>query len=221
MKRSLRLRSGDSVTVADGSDRVYEVELTSVSSSFAEGQIVTQLHETGVMPDVWLVQGLPKGRQKADGIVRQTTEVGVGGIVFARTDRSNASLPADRTAERIERWTRVAREAASQSRRIRVPSIHYHETLTSAVECLPPGCFMLVAREDESKTGLRESIKGIGAETRNVAVFVGPEGGFSEEEHAFLDSMNAHAFHMGATILRTETAAVVATALVRHELGLM
>jgi len=222
MRRSLRLHSGSRIVAVTDEGAEYEVEIETVTDRAAHGRIVMQL--SGPVPvgiEVWLVQSLPKGRHKTDLIVRQTTEVGVDHIRFVPTERSNAVLREERVPDRLDRWKRVAREAAAQSRRSRVPSVGVLASLDAAVGDLPEGCAVLVAWEDEPDAGLAECIKWIGAEPAAIAVFVGPEGGFSAGECELLKAAGARTFRLGSTVLRTETAAPVVTALVRYELGLM
>jgi len=222
MRRSLRLHRGSRIVAVTDEGAEYEVELETVTDRTARGRIVMQL--SGPVPvgiEVWLIQSLPKGRHKTDLIVRQTTEVGVDHIRFVPTERSNAVLREERVPDRLDRWKRVAREAAAQSRRSCVPTVGVLDSLDAAVDELPESCAMLAAWEDEPDTGLAECIEKIGSDPGSIAVFVGPEGGFSAGECKFLKSAGARTFRLGSTILRSETAAPVITALVRHELGLM
>ena len=222
MRRSLRLHKGSRIVAVTDTGAEYEVELETVTDRIARGKIVMQLSgPVSVGLEIWLVQSLPKGRHKTDLIVRQTTEVGVDHIRFVPTERSNAVLREDRVEARLDRWKRVAREAASQSRRSRVPTVGVQDSLDAVVDELPEACAMLVAWEDEPDTGLAEIIKKIGSDPGSIAVFVGPEGGFSTGECEFMKSVGARTFRLGSTVLRSETAAPVITALVLHELGLM
>jgi 16S rRNA (uracil1498-N3)-methyltransferase len=224
MKRSLRLSAGDSVTAVGHDGALYEVVLEELRRRGAAGRLVMQLPDETPAEnyvDIWLVQGLPKGRQKMDLIVRQSTEVGVDHILFVPTKRSNATLSGERVADREERWDRVAREASTQSRRLRLPTVDYCETIEDVLDALPAGCGMLVAWENDQNTGICEAVEHLGPDAATVALFIGPEGGFAASECEFLQSRGAITFHLGDTVLRSETAAPVVTALLRHELGLM
>lgn len=224
MKRSLRLVPGNHVTAVSPDGTLYETKLETIAGTGSTGALVKQLPgvpgATGGT-ELWLVQGLPKGRRKTDLIVRQTTEVGVDHILFVPTERSNAVLEARRAVERVDRWNRVAREAASQSRRRSLPSTDYNRSIHDTFDVLPEGCGMLVAWEDSCETGVRDAVAGLGHDPAAVAVFVGPEGGFSDSEIEMLKSRGAETFHLGDTVMQTDTAAPIVTALVRHELGLM
>ena len=105
MKRSLRLHRGSRIVAVDKEGAEYEVELETLTARDATARIVMQLCEppaAGI--DLWLIQALPKGRQKADLIVRQTTEIGVDHIRFVQTERSETRLRGDRVPDRLERW---------------------------------------------------------------------------------------------------------------------
>lgn len=159
-------------------------------------------------PAVTLCYGLPKG-DKLDRVVRQATEIGVAHVRLIACARSVVRLTGDRAAKRRARLTRVAQEAARQSGRADAPSIEgplaLDAALTTAVE-------RLVLHPDG----------GAPLDTLSVAapveVWVGPEGGFAPAELDRLTAAGARRVSLRCPVLRTETAAPLAVALVLHRL---
>ncbi|MBX5436458.1 MAG: 16S rRNA (uracil(1498)-N(3))-methyltransferase [Alicyclobacillaceae bacterium] len=194
---------------------------------------------------VYVVQGLAKG-DKIELIVQKCTEVGVAGIVVTPAERSVARLPADRASQRLERWRKVAREAAAQAQRDRVPEVWFLETgqLAGWLEALGRRQVLLLdeaaagwpavpsVREGDAyprgALGLRAALRrcpepGDGAASGEAAatvLVVGPEGGWTDaERRLWQDQFGAVAVSLGPRILRTETAGVVAASAVLYEYG--
>ena len=146
--------------------------------------------------------------------------IGVARIVPVMCSRSVVKLDAEKAAERAERWRRVALAAAKQSKRADVPHVDDPLGFADVPAALAGHDLVLVAWEEASGRGIREAIAAasLPADSR-VAIVVGPEGGLAAEEVAVLERIGAVTCTLGPTILRAETAAVVAAALVIHELG--
>ncbi|MCA9947545.1 MAG: RNA methyltransferase, partial [Anaerolineales bacterium] len=114
---------------------------------------------------------------------------------------------------------KIITEAAEQSRRGRIPELHPPQTLAQVLENHParPG---LIAWEEASGLSLREAL--VGAERpSHISLFIGPEGGFAAEEVAAAQAAGIRPITLGKRILRAETAALVASALVLHELDII
>lgn len=212
----LRLGAGDEVIVV-GQGVAWRVRLTSVAE-VAEGERFEQL-PAQCLPRVALVQGLAKG-EKMDDVVRQATEIGVSRIVPLAAERSVVKLDPAKAAARVERWRRIAAEAAQQSQRADVPAV---DALVRAAE-LPgvlAGSVVLVCWEDApGAPGIAAALAHLAPrEDAEVAVVVGPEGGLTAAEVRALTAGGATVVTLGATVLRTETAGVVAAALAVHARG--
>ncbi|MDQ7850593.1 MAG: RsmE family RNA methyltransferase [Armatimonadota bacterium] len=209
----LRLRPGERVVVFDGRGEEADVELTAVGPRAVAGRVVAR--RSGVRPSIaiTLVQGVPKG-SKMDTIVRMGTEVGVARFVPVLTRRAVAR-PA---AARVERWRRIAAAAAKQSGRSTVPRVDAPRPLEELWPELA-GSLILLPWEGERSRSLGEVLRahaGVGA----VTICIGPEGGWSETEVHSAASHGAHPVTLGPLILRTETAGLVAAAMVLYELTL-
>ncbi len=121
--------------------------------------------------------------------------------------------------QRLQRWLRIVTEAAEQSGRGRVPAVDpplpFEEAVSSA-----PG-LLLLPWEGERAQGLRSYLRSLGDLPQAVSLFIGPEGGFAEDEVRLARDAGCAPVSLGPRILRSETAGIVAAALVMHELGEM
>ncbi len=158
------------------------------------------------LPELHLYAALFKF-DRFEWMVEKVTELGVTRIVPVETERSDHGLFAA-AAKRVERWRKIAREASQQSRRVRLPEvadpIKLKQVKAEGTRLLLdelPGTAPLRAGGD-----------------RPVAVLLGPEGGWTEEERAGLARDGWTPASLGRTILRAETAAIAAIAIVAHEL---
>ena len=198
--RVLRLRDGDPVTAADGLGSWRSARLRLAPGADpgleAEGPVVL---EPAAPPELTVAVALPKG-ERGDWAVQKLTELGIDVITPLVTERSVVRWTAERTGRGLERLARVARAAAMQSRRARLPRI------------APPASVAEMMAAHPDAVAAAEPGGGPPALER-PAVLVGPEGGWAPAELPG----NLPRIGLGPTTLRTETAAVVAGAA----LGLM
>lgn len=215
----LRMREGDEIVAVEFGGEVWAMRLFAVSPQGIVAGRIERLPHTAE-PQVVLVQGVGKG-DKIDEVVQGAVEVGVAEVQPVLTARSVVKLDAEKRADRGARWRRVAESAAKQSQRSAVPYVADPVPLADALPVIAACDVVLVAYEDAGASpGIRQALADAQAhETTRVAVVVGPEGGFTAEEIATLGEFGGLPVSLGDTILRTETAGVVATALVVHELG--
>ena len=205
----LRRGVGDTVSVADGTGVIRRVAIREIRAGDAVCEVLATHDVPHPVPRVRVVCGLPKQR-KLDEVVGRLTELGVDEVVPAHTSRSQVHLDPRRAERARARWQAVARSAAGQSRRARVPHIAPVTSWERAFERVGHG----VVFWEEAVEPLRAVPFDELAE--QVTVGVGPEGGLTAEE---IVSTGLPAVRLGQTILRTETASVVAAALVLHRLG--
>lgn len=208
--RVLRLELGDELTLFDGKGGDALARVTHLD---AQGlRVVVQSatpSATDGRPRVVLIQCMPKG-SKLDEIVRGVSEVGVAEIHLAHAARSVAK-PDDARAERkLERLEKIAREASRQSENTRVPELLAPASLVEVVRRAPSGAARLHLAARAPNTAWRAAL----AQHAEAWLVVGPEGGLSEDEESLLSSLGYAPTHLAVGILRVETAAVVASALV-------
>jgi len=218
MRLVLRVKKGDRIRLVDEERNLHEAAIEKVADREVVAQIVrTEQGGPAAGARLTVVQGIPR-LPKADLIVQKLTELGVGGIVFAPTGRTPYRDGHKRLEARLERLHTIAGAAARQCSRRDIPEVAVRADLGEAVEALGADAVMLVADEGAGGKRLKDCLSG--ADPRApVAVFIGPEGGLSEDETRMLEKAGAKPFSLGRNILRTETAAIVATALILYELG--
>lgn len=199
--RVLRLKPGDQIHV-NVAGRRYQADLE-VQEGAAFAFITGEEASTEAATRITLYQGWPKG-DKLDLIVRQATELGVHAVVpclFARC----VARP-EQTGKRVERLNRIAREAAMQAGRTLVPRVYELMPFEAVCQRLTAHEQALLPYEQARGATIMSAYQG----ARDVAILIGPEGGFTEEEVAALP---AQAVTLGKRILRTETAGVAAMAM--------
>jgi 16S rRNA (uracil1498-N3)-methyltransferase len=198
----LRGRAGDAIEVVDADRRLFLAELR----GGREAAILEALEAPDVEGEVSLYQAVPKGG-RMDLVVEKATEVGVTRIVPLVTQRGIV----EPGSGKVERWRRVAEAAARQSLRMGVP------------EVLEPVSFAEAARQAEGYGILLHNAPGLESledlVNPSVGLFVGPEGGWSEEEMRLAKEAGLAFAQLGPYRLRSETAGVVAVARARAALG--
>ena len=188
--RVLRVRDGEVVTVTDGGGGWLVTQVA--------GQVLHPVSDPVFEPapaQLTIASAIPKG-DRAEWLVQKLTEIGVARIVLVHCARSAVRWEGERGERHLQRARRVAREAAMQSRRVWMPDIAGPESLSAVV--LQPNV-VLAAPEGVAPADLAVT---------PATVVIGPEGGFTPDELA----CGAPSVRLGDTILRVETAAIVAAA---------
>ena len=215
----LRLRAGQMVTVLDDRGNQFAVELIEVERGTVIGAVQAQQPAAGEPPlPVTLYLCLAQ-REKFEWMLQKCTEVGACEFVPVISSRSLVQ-DAEDVARKQERWERILREAAEQSHRGRVPRLRPALKFDAALEAAKNHALRLIPWEQEAGLSLRAAIRahaGAGM-PESMGVLIGPEGGFSEDEVEAARTAGFQAVTLGPRILRMETAAVVATALVIDEI---
>ncbi|PKM83060.1 MAG: 16S rRNA (uracil(1498)-N(3))-methyltransferase [Firmicutes bacterium HGW-Firmicutes-14] len=216
--RVLRLGPGDEIVLSPGNGRRFLTRISEITSREVLCKIISEQEVLTEPPvRVSLYQGLPKG-EKMELVIQKTTELGVGRIVPVDCERTVVRLDRKKAAARQARWQRVAEEAAKQSGRTVVPQVSEPVGFETALAGLPAGCLALMPWEEESLTGIRTVLQG-NTNAVEIAVFIGPEGGFSRREAELARVRRVIPVSIGPRIMRTETAGIAAVAVIMYELG--
>jgi 16S rRNA (uracil1498-N3)-methyltransferase len=215
--RVLRLRAGDTVVAVDGSGRDLTVRLESLDGE-ATGVIVAETaRETESPFPITLVQGLPKG-DKLEAIIRAVTELGAARVAPAITARTVVRLDGARATTRLARWQRVAREAAKQCGRARLPVIDPVRPLDEWIAEPVAPSVLRVCLWEEDETPLAGCLAGVTSPTGAV-VIVGPEGGLTRDEVEAARRAGWRVAGFGPRLLRTETAGPAIVAALQFHFG--
>jgi len=202
-----RLRAGERVVVADGSGGGVRGEVVEASRAGLRVRVDALLDEPERPVRLVVAQALAKG-DRGELAVEMLTEVGVAEVVPWQASRSITRWSADRVEKGLGRWRSTAREAAKQSRRLRVPQVSAPVTTKALVARLAAADLALVLHEDAQDPIAAVPLPPTG----EVVVVVGPEGGISPEELAAFAEAGARTVRVGDHVLRTSTAGVVALA---------
>ena len=215
----LRMNVGDDLLVSNGTSRICETKITEMSKSLIGLSIQNERQfEEGYGTKITLYQGMPKG-SKMDEIVRKSTELGVCRIVPTVTTRSVPDIKKGAFSQKVSRWRRIAEEAARQSHRMSIPEVNDVLCFAETIKELSDSGYdtVLALYELEEKCTLKIALQNNKIQSPKIAVFIGPEGGFEQEEIDRLVSEGAVAVTVGKTILRTETAGPAAIAMILYD----
>ena len=214
----LRLRPGDEIVLLDNSESAYRVGLVRVERDVVRGRVEEKWKlETEPRARVTLYQAMLKG-QKFDWVLQKGTELGIGAFVPVLSARCIVSRADNVSDSRLDRWQRILVEAAEQSARARLPNLSDVMMFKAAWENASRGGLSIIPWEEERSTGLREALQEI-PKSKEINVFIGPEGGFTEEEISIAKGFGINSISLGPRILRAETAGIVAAAAIFYELG--
>lgn len=207
IKNVLRMKAGDEIAVSNGIDgKEYRCGIT----EFLEEEILCTLRfikEDGVeLPSkIYLFQGLPKA-DKMELIIQKAVELGAYEIIPVAAKRAVVKLDEKKAKAKQSRWQGIAEAAAKQSKRGIIPEVKAVMSMQEAVSYAQSIDIRLIPyelAEDMNKT--KEIISGI-QPGESIAVFIGPEGGFEENEIAQATGKGIVPITLGRRILRTETA---------------
>jgi len=215
----LRMKPGDAVILLDNSGWAYRAEIVTIDHEALRGRIVDKWKlESEATTRITLYQGLLKG-QKFEWVLQKGTELGVAAFVPLVTARCIIGSLDDVTSARMERWQRIIVEAAEQAGRALLPHISPAMLFAHACEQAErSGALALIPYEGEHSYGLREALQSV-PRSKEIHLFIGPEGGFADEEIALARERHIVPVSLGPRILRAETAGLAAVAAILYELG--
>jgi 16S rRNA (uracil1498-N3)-methyltransferase len=233
----LRCSAGDELQVFDGEGSLYKSKITGIENKKVIINLLEQISLNAESPlNLTLVQGILKG-EKMDMVIQKATELGVKEIIPAITERSQI-----RHTRKVGRWRKIAEEASRQSGRTMIPVVHEPTAFSNFINNITPPLPPLNLRGgreglkgfifwEEGGLPLKEAIKQSAVSIQHsensqlstlnsqLFVLVGPEGGFSKEEVSLAVSKGLITASLGKRILRAETAAISAVALIQFLLG--
>ena len=215
--RVLRLGPGDPVTLFDGT-REYDSTITSLNAKAVNLKILAYKEKkTEPKIRVTLGQGMPKG-EKLEWALQKAVELGVARFVPVVAGRS-VKRPDEKGEEKnVARLRKIATEAGRQSGRVSLPDVPGYVDLAAFLEMTKDAGLKIMPYEGEKTKGLKQLLKGAFSE-REIAILVGPEGGFTEDEVRAAAAAGYVTVTLGPRILRTETAGIAALAVIQYELG--
>jgi len=220
LAKALRVRIGEKIEISDSEKFEYVVEVKAIESDKVVCDILEKgesLRESPV--EIHLYQGLPKSG-KMDMIVQKSVELGVVKIIPLITDRIVSKFNDKKSeAKKIDRWQKIADEAAKQAKRGVLPEVATSVDVKALCASIADYDLVLVAYELESDNGIKSILREAGDAAKRVAVVIGPEGGFDAEEVDEFIEAGAKSITLGKRILRTETAGLTCVSVIQYEIG--
>jgi 16S rRNA (uracil1498-N3)-methyltransferase len=210
--RVLRLREGESITVADGTGRVVEAVVRSIGKTI-EGEVTSERIVALPPPNITLFQAVMKG-DKMEAVIEKAVEVGVLRIVPFIAERTIVRWDDSKTRKAADRWSAIARSASKQCR---APLLSEVDHAVGSTDDLKTTADLGIALHEGAEQRLRDVLPSTPPD--GVALVVGPEGGLSAREAEGLTSRGFVPAGLGPRILRSETAGIVGTAIVLHIYG--
>ncbi len=218
IKNVLRMKTGTKIRISNREDADYICHISEISDE----EIIAVIEEkdlkgTELPCKVVLFQGIPKG-DKMELVVQKNVELGVHRIVPVAMKRSIVKIDEKKAAAKRERWQKISEAAAKQSKRMIIPEVELPVLYKEAVEMAKEMDHFIFPYENaEGMKETREAIEAIKPGDR-VGIFIGPEGGFEEEEVSAAVDAGAKVVSLGKRILRTETAGMALLAILMYKL---
>ena len=219
IKNVLRFEIGDELRVCDENGVCYQTKIKHFLTNEVALEILgVEESTTESSINIDLYQGLPKA-DKMEWIIQKGTEIGIKSFIPVITERVIVKLDEKNAVKKVDRWKKIAKEAAGQSGRQRIPMVENAIYLKNSIENLSKYDIVIVPYECEKERSLKQAFKNLHFDGKNVAIVIGPEGGFSEGDIEALRTLsNVQFVSLGPRILRTETAGIVTVAMVLYEL---
>lgn len=216
IKNVLRMKPGGEIQVSSGGKMEYACYI----ESFGEDEVLARImyaQENGfeLASRIYLFQGLPKS-DKMELIIQKAVELGAYEIVPVAMKRCVVKLDARKEAGRIKRWQAISESAAKQSKRMIIPQVTGVKSFEEAVAYAQMLDIRLIPYELAKGMGrTREILSGI-CPGQSLGIFIGPEGGFAEEEVRYAVEQGVQPITLGRRILRTETAGMTVLSILMY-----
>jgi 16S rRNA (uracil1498-N3)-methyltransferase len=223
LQNVMRAKIGDQIIVADGTGEEALAEIVTLSKGTVEATYSQLIGSPGeALIQVWLAQALPKG-DKMETVIQKGTEIGAHRFIPFISDRTIVQYDHKKEAKRIERWARIAKEAAEQAHRGTIPAIEPVSSWRELLGMIAEVTIAFICYEKEDALQFREYLQRLLVDSDHanirILVIIGPEGGFTEEEIREAKAAGCRSISLGKRILRTETAAMVALSCILYESG--
>jgi 16S rRNA (uracil1498-N3)-methyltransferase len=215
----LRSAIGAPVTVLDGTGREARCRLVRVDSGAAALAVIERAARPRPPLHLTLVQAMPK-LPRMDLIIEKATELGVSCVRPVVSERSVVRLASERSAARRNRWLKIAAGAAKQCQTPWIPELAEVVSLDEFIAAPGPFDLLILASLEPDAKPLRAALAtAAGRKLSNVGLVIGPEGDLTPAEYAGLRSIGAVPVTLGPLVLRVETAAIAALAVLAYELA--
>ena len=219
IRNVLRMKPGEEILISSREGGDYFCRVEELEPEYVSAKILEEWENKELPARIHLFQGLPKG-DKMELIIQKAVELGAAGVIPVATRNAVVKLDAKKAEAKIRRWQAIAESAAKQSKRSYIPQVGPVMSLKEAFSYIEEQKFdlrMIPYELEKGMDGTKTVLEAL-APGQQVAVFIGPEGGFDEEEIQLALKMGVKPVSLGKRILRTETAGPAILALLMMKL---
>ena len=213
--RVMRVKVDDFLVLFNGDGFEYRGRISDINKKTINVEILSKEKNNNESPiNINLFQSI-SSNEKMDMVNQKVTELGVNSIQPIFTSRSTIKLSLDRTKKRLIHWKQVSISACEQSGRSKIPAIKSPIEFNQISEGIKTNSLNLLLHSDilEQSSNLPNEYSG------DINIFIGPEGGFSQDEALLLKKQNCTNIQLGTRILRTETAPLAIIAILQYKYG--
>lgn len=223
IKNVLRCTVGEKIEICEKTEKPskYVCEIEGFEQNEVRCSIVNKIEDNNESNiKIHIFQGLPKA-EKMELIIQKCTELGVCEFIPTQMNRCVVKISGKDQEKKISRWQKIAEVASKQCGRDVIPHIRNIMSIKEVASEINNYDMFLLAYENENETFLKDIIRNIKLENKEIkiGIIIGPEGGIEEKEVELLENAGAKVISLGKRILRTETVAMVLTSIIMYELG--
>nr|WP_314098790.1 16S rRNA (uracil(1498)-N(3))-methyltransferase [uncultured Lachnoanaerobaculum sp.] len=214
----LRMKPGEELLISVKGDWDYLCKIVDIETDRVNLKVLESMEQRELPVNITLLQGIPKS-DKLEMIIQKAVELGVSEIIPVKTKRVVVKIDEKKVDTKVNRWNAIAESAAKQSKRSIVPKVYEPMSIDNALEIVKDFGVKLIPYENADGIDKTRKILDNMDKTKNIAVFIGPEGGFEESEVERIKNSGFEVITLGKRILRTETAglALLSNIMIRLE----
>ena len=214
----LRMKPGEELLISVKGDWDYLCKIVDIETDRVNLKVLESMEQRELPVNITLLQGIPKS-DKLEMIIQKAVELGVSEILPVKTKRVVVKIDEKKVDTKVNRWNAIAESAAKQSKRSIIPKVHEPMSIDNALEIVKDFGVKLIPYENADGIDKTRKILDNMDKTKNIAVFIGPEGGFEESEVERIKNSGFEVITLGKRILRTETAglALLSNIMIRLE----
>ena len=214
----LRMKIGEELLISVKGDWDYLCKIEEIENDRVNLKLLESMEQRELPIKLTLLQGIPKS-DKLEMIIQKAIELGVSEIIPVKTNRVVVRIDEKKTQAKVNRWNAIAESAAKQSKRSIIPKVLKPQTIDNALEIVKDYGVKLLPYENADGIKKTKDILNSLDSKNNIAVFIGPEGGFEEAEVKKSTDSGFEVITLGKRILRTETAglALLSNIMIRLE----
>ena len=196
----------------------YLCKIVDIETDRVNLKVLESMEQRELPVNITLLQGIPKS-DKLEMIIQKAVELGVNEIIPVKTKRVVVKIDEKKADAKVSRWNAIAESAAKQSKRSIIPKVYEPMSIDNALEIVKDFGVKLIPYENADGIDKTRKILDNMDKTKNIAVFIGPEGGFEESEVERIKNSGFEVITLGKRILRTETAglALLSNIMIRLE----